>query len=201
LFLLMLLSTKQIVARPCDYDLLATMYTWCNNFSDLTSKQKQVCRDFAHKLACLTDEQINSAQLDIFLTTGNSEVLKLDPRDLRKALFFIAHHESRFKYKRGLYDKHDICYLQVNVSVWPLTKRKRHLLISYTDGDILNSYSACIDTGLRILLYAYAIKGFRLSSSPPYTAYLAQIYHAPFDTRKTRRYRSRILRSIKDALD
>ena len=172
----------------------------CNHPDIQTAEQKQNCQEFVSVLFTrYTNKDIANAKIDIALVTRNMDILMLDENELRLVLFAIALHESKFRYKVGLYNKYDFCFLQVNVQTWDYRKRKKYLLVNYTERQILYDTEACIDTGLRVFLYnlGMAKKYFDYEKAKKYglIKYVG-LYHSPFNPKKAALYSDNVVGTL-----
>jgi len=203
LFAILLLFAFSFIHATDDF-VLDDLKRYCLQVKEnkqLTEEQYKRCLTFARDIELVPDVEYDIAKLDIFIKTRNENVLKVRTRTIKKALFFIALHESGyFKYRGGIHNKADVCYLQVNTDVWNYERRAAILLLTeYSDDDIYKDNIACIKTAMRILLYNFAV-ATKNKDTESNIKDLIKYYHAPFDRTRTNRYYRYVLNKAKEAI-
>jgi len=139
------------------------------------------------------EKMIQSAKSDIYQLTNDVRILRLKYEDVAAAIFTILLHESNFlrqkKSKTG-----DICYMQINKYYWPYRRRRELLNVAYTNDQLLANIGACIDTGLRIMLYNYSI--CKTDKKTDFEK-LVVCYHAPHNTANQKQYSNAIRKKVR----
>jgi len=135
---------------------------------------------------------IEDSKLDIFLATRKNEVLKLKNEDIIAALFTVLLHESNFL-RQKTNKSGDICYMQINKYYWNKKIRNALLDLDYTDKQILARIEACLETGIKVMLYNYAL--CKTNKKTDFEK-LIVCYHSPYNKKHQTRYYNAIKKKL-----
>ena len=104
----------------------------------------------------------------------------------KAALKAIIEHESwGFRFKRGVFDEDDVCYMMVNLYYWPIKYIRRLNVDVNSEEDLINNLEICIEVGTKIWLVNVGLYIHKTRKYPRNLAEYAALYHNPL---KIKRY-------------